>query len=229
MKKILTAVLFAGVLLSASFAGAQENAAATPPSAAAPLPAAATAPPSAAAPVSPAQQAPASTELPAWLQYKPTYTGEENDIANPHRTSDEMTTWAQQAAADVLTFDKANYSDRMSGFKKYFVLQGWQLYAGYLRDSKILSMVHDGGYAVGAIVDEVPEVVHSGATNGAYHWIMRMPITVSFFKKDPATGDMKTGPSGKFYLFLDILRVPQGGGDDGIAIINWRIMDVPKN
>ena len=204
MKKILTALLFSGVLLSAPLSWAQENAAAPPE-----------------------QQAPAGPP-PAWLDYKPTYTGEESDISNPHRTAEEITTWAQQAAADVLSFSQADYADKMNGFKKYFVQQGWQLYTAYLKDTKVINMVGDGGYSVGAIVDEVPEIVNQGASGGAYHWIMRMPITISFFKKDPVTGETKAGASGKFFLFLDVLRVAEGGGDNGIAITNWRIMDVPK-
>ncbi len=115
----------------------------------------------------------------------------------------------------------------MTGFRKYFVPQGWQLYMAYLKDTKVMDMVGSGGYTIGAIVTEVPEIVNKGATGGAYHWILRMPITISFFKKDQS-GDSKTGPTGKFYLFMDIMRVAQGGGDDGIAITNWRMMDVPK-
>jgi hypothetical protein len=221
MKKILTAVLFAGVLLSASLSWAQANA---------PAPAAPSiAVPAAAAQQAPGAPAPAPEPLPAWLEYKPTYTGEENDIANPHRTADEMTTWAQQAAADVLSFSPDDYDAKMTGFKKYFVKQGWQLYTAYLKDSRVVEMVGAGGYSISAIVTEVPEIVNQGASGGAYHWIMRMPITIGFYKKDPASGDTKTGPSAKFYLFIDVLRVAQGGGDDGVAITNWRIMDVPKN
>lgn len=220
MKRILAAIFFAGILLNgvlsnSSFSWAQDNAAAPPPVAA--------------APAAPGQQGvPATAEpMPSWLEYKPSYTGEENDIANPHRTTDEMAMWAQQAAADVLTFSQDDYSKRMAGFKKYFLQQGWVLYTAYLKDTRVLEMIN-GGYAIGAIVSEVPEIVHSGATNGAYHWILRMPITISFFKKDPASGKAKTGPSGKFYLFMDVMRVSEGYGDDGIAIINWRVMDVPK-
>jgi hypothetical protein len=226
MKRILTAVFFAGILFNGAlsnsgFSWAQDSASSPPPAVTA-------APPAATAPASAQPEAPAADgNMPSWLEYKPSYTGEENDIANPHRTSDEMTTWAQQAAADVLTFTQDDYSKRMKGFKKYFKEAGWVLYTAYLRDTKILEMVN-GGYSIGAIVTEVPVVVHSGATSGAYHWIMRMPITISFFKKDPTSGESKTGPSGKFYLFMDVVRVSEGGGDDGIQITNWRVMDAPK-
>lgn len=179
-------------------------------------------------PTAPAQAAPPE-KLPAWLQYKPMYAGEESDIGNPHRTAQEITTWAQQAAADVLTFDRETQAQKMAEFKKYFNAQGWGLYTSYLKDNKILTMVNESGYAIGAVVTEVPEIINQGAGGGAYHWVQRMPITISFSKRDAATGEIKPGPSGKFYLFMDIKRAAQGGGDDGIVIDNWRVMDVPKN
>ena len=210
MRKILIALFFVGTMLTSSPVWAQGPAAVPPPSnqQAAPVP---------------------DQPRPARLEYKPSYLGEQTDIGNPHRTTEEITTWAQQAAAEVLSFGKIDYADRMNGFKKYFVQQGWQLYTAYLKDSKVIDMMSDDGYSVGAIVDEVPEIINQGPSGGAYHWIVRMPITISFFKKDIVTGETKTGSSGKYFLFMDVLRVAEGGGEDGIAITNWRVMDVPKN
>ncbi|MBU6475002.1 MAG: DotI/IcmL family type IV secretion protein [Alphaproteobacteria bacterium] len=171
----------------------------------------------------PAASPSADKPLPAWLQYKSPYVGEEDDIANPHRTTDEIETWAEQASADVLTFDRENYATRMAGFKKYFAASGWKQYADYLKSSHIVDMVGTDGYSIGAIVDEMPLIINQGTVNGAYNWILRMPVTVSFFTKDPETGAEKTGPSGKFYLFLDISRVASGGDKNGIAIADWRM------
>ncbi len=237
MKRVLIAILFMGVLAGSTFSWGQDNNAAAPPTAQQAAPAAATAetPPAATVPAGTptpaAQQQPAAQpgQLPSWMEYKPAYTGEENDITNPHRTTEEITTWTQQAAADVLTFSSDDYKGKITGFKRYFVTQGWEQYVAYLKDTKAIDKVSVDGYSIGAIVDEAPQIINQGSSNGAYHWILRMPITISFFKKDPASGETKTGPSGKFYLFMDVLRVAQGGGDDGIAITNWRVMDVPKN
>jgi hypothetical protein len=207
MKGLLRgAVLFVVMLSGACAAWAQTQTLASP----APAPAASS----------------AAVQLPAW---KPSYAGEQNDIANPHRSTAEITAWAQQAATDVLSFGREDRAAKMEGFKKYFVSQSWQLYASYLRDSKILDMVDQNGYSVGTIVSRAPEIRDRGSSNGAYHWIVGMPITISFYKKDPASGALKPGPARGFYLFLDISRVAEGGGDDGIAIINWRVMDAQKN
>jgi len=216
MNGVWGAVFLAAVLGGASIALAQGTAPAAPPV------------------QKDSQGAPAAQQIPEWLKYKPSYgtgeSGEQNDIANPHRTTDEISAWAQQASADVLSFSAENQDAKISSFKKYFTAQGWQLYISYLKDAKILEMVDQAGYSVSTIVSQPPEVVNRGAAGGVYHWIVRMPITISFFKKDPASEEPKAGPSGKFYLFLDIARTTQeSDAEDSMGIVNWRVMDVPKN
>jgi hypothetical protein len=201
MKKILPAFFLVAILAVPAFCMAQES------------PAPATVP---------------GAQQPSWLEYKAPYAGEENNIANPHRTAEEMATWSQQAVADMLSFGPADYKEKLIGFKKYFVESGWQLYTAYLKDAKIVSMVGEGGYSVGAIVNDIPENVSHGAAGGAYHWVMKMPITISFFTTDPE-GNTKTGASGKYLLYMDIVRVAEGGeGENGIAIDNWRVDPMPK-
>lgn len=166
---------------------------------------------------------------PSWMEYKPSYAGEESNIANPNHTRDEMTSWAQAAAAEVLTFDKTGYNERMKILAKYFAADGWTGYSEYLKSSKVLDMVMSQGYSVSAIVADVPEIVNQGAVSGVYHWIMRMPITISFTKAAAPGAAPQEGPAGKFYLFMDVMRVAEGkGGSNGLAITKWRIMDMPK-
>jgi len=217
MKINFTASLIAAALFCACPATAQ-----TPPEQA---PAAQTQP----APEQPPPDAAAAPAKPDWLAYKNPYVGEENDIANPHRTSDEIATWAQQAATDALSFSPADYQDKLNGFKKYFAPQGWQLYAAYLKDSNLLAMVNDDGYSVGTIVDHHPEIINSGAVDGVYHWIVKMPVTISFFTTDTG-GKIKPGTAGKYTLFMDMTRTTGGGQDDGdgVAISNWRVDEIPK-
>ena len=166
---------------------------------------------------------------PAWLDYKNPYASEEGDLSNPHRTTDEIVILAQQTATDVLSFSPADYKDKLQSFKKYFVPQGWQLYAAYLKGSLPLSKVTDDGYSVGAIVSSPPEIVNNGPADGAYHWVVKVPVTISFFfSAAAADGSVRTGPSGKHILFMDMTRVASGGGDSGIAINNWRVDDAPN-
>ena len=42
-----------------------------------------------------------------------------------------------------------------------------------------------------------------------------------------AAAAARAGLSAKYYLFLDISRVATGG-EDGLAVANWRMIDAPK-
>lgn len=242
MRKLVSTVGAVGIALSVTTANAQIQPPApiggAAPAQAAPaqaVPAQAAPAPAIAAPApagdAAAQAAPAPDAAPAqpsWMEYKPVYSGGgESDLTVANRTNDEMTTWAQQSSADVLSFSRDEYNSKMVSFRKYFTPAGWQLYTDYLKTSRLIDMVSQDDYEVGAIVDETPEIVKQAPFNNAYHWIMRMPITISFTKRLPG-GDLKRGPTGKFYLFIDVGRVPEGNGDGGVAITNWKIMDAPK-
>lgn len=203
MQKILIVLFAALVFLNAPHSFAQEGMSAPPP----------------AAPAAP---------LPAWMTYKDPYSGRgSSDLSNPHRTVDELAIWAQQAAADVLSFRSEDYKIKLKDYKKYFLQEGWQHYAAYLTEAKLINMVSEPGYSVGAIIDSVPEIISYGPMDGAYHWILKMPVTLSFFNTD-AAGNTKTGASTRYTLFLDIVRVAEGGSVDGIAINNWRMDEVQK-
>lgn len=238
MKKLLISLSVVVLMSFAATAWAQAGGVAAPT--AVPAKSTAAAPTAVTVPATPAPvtaappgtaQAPAAEAplppRPAWLEYHPVYTGEENDMNNPNRTHEEIAQWAQQAAADVLSFSKSDYNAKMASFKRYFQPQGWKLYTAYLTDSRAIDMVGKQDLIMGAIVDELPEIVNQGSAGGAYHWILRMPVTIGFHRLD-AEGMPKTVASGKFYLFIDVQRVAVGLGDNGVAIVNWRVMDAPK-
>jgi len=225
MKKTLANLLLvlfcAGAVLAASAAWAQQG---VPPAAAPAVTApAATAPAAAAAP------APAAKSLLSlWHPYGDEQNSQ-NNLANPNHTLDEILTWSQQTAADVLSFSPDDRVSKMEGFKKkYFVKQGWDLYLAYLHDSNIQDMIDREGYFVSTIVPNIPQIYSSGAKDGAYHWIVKMPITIGFYKKSAnVNADPQPGPSGKFILYIDVMRVATGG-DDGVAIVNWQVTAAPK-
>ena len=159
---------------------------------------------------------------PSWMEYQTPYVNQDDDISNPHLMMEEITDWAQQRAAEVLSLSPTDYRDKLADFKKYFIEGGWQHYADYIREKKLLSMVTEGGYSSSTIVDNAPEVINHGAVGGVYHWVVKMPITISFFKKDK-NGANVTSATGKNFLYMDISRVEKSGEEGVIAIARWKV------
>lgn len=169
---------------------------------------------------------PAETPKPDWMKYRVPYGGGtgagEGGLSAAHRTLEEVGIWAQQAGADTLSFGPPAPLEKIEGFRKYFSSQGWKPYDDYLKKSTLLTMVAEQGYSVSTIVERTPEIVGHGVKEGAYHWILKMPVTVGLFSKD-AAGNAKSGDSSKYVLFMDVMRTAEGGGDNGLAIFNWRL------
>jgi hypothetical protein len=171
--------------------------------------------------------APVQAKKPDWMKYHTPYIGEQTNINNPHRTTTEILAWSQATTSNLLTMSPTDYKLKLTEFKKYFVPQGWQDYAGFLRDTKTISMVTQEGYSINTIVNLDPVMLNHGAVAGAYHWLMQVPITVSFLITAP-NGELQTSGIDKYILTLQVGRVAEGSGDNGIAIESWKVQRVTK-
>jgi hypothetical protein len=214
MKQLLFAATVLAALSSPAFAQPQP---AQAPAAAAPA-VAVPAPAPAPAVTAPAKPAPAAAD---WMSYKDPYTGEQNDIKTANRTQDEITVWAQSRATDLMSFTPEELSAKIAGIKNLFVPAGWNEYATYLQTSKMIEMVRDKKYTVTTIVNGDSLILDSRAVEGSYHWIVQMPLMVTFLHPD-SEGDMQAVAGGEFRLTMSIGRV-QSGGIDGMAVESWKM------
>lgn len=219
-KSLCAAAICAAFVAGQAFASQQAQ----------PLTPAAPIPPRVAAPAATTVPAPVATPAPAaakpapaadWMSYKDPYTGEQNDIKNSNRTLDEITVWAQGRAAELLSFTPEEFSQKLSSIKTAFVPAGWNEYATYLQTSKMVEMVRDRQYTVTTIVNGDSLILDSRSVAGAFHWIVQMPLMVTFLHPD-SNGDMAAVAGGEFRLTMSIGRV-QAGGIDGMAVESWKM------
>jgi hypothetical protein len=219
MKRFWLAGLSLAALLHTGAAFAQTPAGAP---AAAPVPAAA--PPAAAVPA----PAPAPAAAPAqqggdWTSYNP-YSGEESDLKNPNRTQEEILSWSQQRSTEVLSYkgDNTEVDNKLKSVQKDFTQAGLQQYYAYLTDSKLIDMVKSQGYSVTTIVNGDSIILNSGSVAGSYHWLVELPLMVTFLHTN-ADGNQDPVAGGAFKLTMQLGRVPQGQGVDGMAIESWKM------
>lgn len=196
---------------------------------AAPAPAPAIAPkPAAAAPVAAAPAGTAAAPAPAagspdWLSYNP-YSGEESDLKNPNRTQEEIISWSQQRSTEVLSFSPKNIDTKLTASQKVFTQQGWNDYATYLKESKLTDMVRGQGYSVTTIVNGDTMILNSGSMAGSYHWLVELPLMVTFLYTSGVDGEEpKAVAGGDFKLILQLGRVAAKQGIDGMAIESWKM------
>lgn len=185
------------------------------------------------------QPAPAGND---WMDYRNPYYGELNDLSNPHRTVDEIIVWAQKRATDVMSFmsdreimtledrAKANNStfagesmnDKLRRIKTIFTQRGWAEYADFMRRNKVDEMVRLKDYSVTTIVNGNSLVIDSGAVGGSYHWMVRMPLMVTFLLMD-MEGRAQASPATEFELVMQLGRSAESTDPDALAIEGWQI------
>jgi hypothetical protein len=175
-------------------------------------------PASAAAPA-PATAAPADD----WMVYKNPYVGEQNNLANPNRTKEEVTAWVQKVVMDALTFSQEDVNEKISTAKTFFLQQGWQEYAGYIKETKLLEKIRSEDVAIKTIANGDSLVLGAEAIDGTFHWIIETPLLITFTKKDPVTQEENTVNTGLFKSTIMVSRVNLKSKEDGIAIKGWRI------
>lgn len=172
----------------------------------------------AALPLSP--PAGAQETAPSWMEYKNPYAGEQSDVTNPHRSGEEVVAWASKAVADALSFLPEDFNGQVNEIKGLFAKNGWQGYAAYLRDSKILELARSGKYTISTAANGDPMILRSGEAGGAYHWLVGVPIITSMQEPDE-NGKLRTAHSSKTIIQISMGRVAEGGGEDGIVIDGW--------
>lgn len=174
---------------------------------------------------------PAATEpVPDWLKYKDPYGDEQANLTNPHRTNEEIVAWVQGMAAEAMSFDAMAFNEKLVQIKPKFTAQGWNEYAAWMRDSKIAELIRANSYNVSTVMSGDASILNKGAVGGSYHWLIDVPVVISFARKD-ATGKVESIPGGRHRLTMQIGRVkpapqndPNAPEDDGIAIESWKVV-----
>ncbi len=167
---------------------------------------------------------PKSTEpVPDWLQYQDPYSGKQKDISAAHRTSQEIVAWASNTAAEAMSFDPMTFNKTLTDVKPKFTEQGWAQYANWLTESQMADMVRTKKYSVSTVANGEANVVNSASAGGNYHWIVEVPVIITFVQGATAEKDGTPIPGGRHKLTVQLGRVAKGADDTGVSIENWKM------
>lgn len=157
-----------------------------------------------------------------WMEYKSPYAGEQNDVGNAHRTSEEILAWAQKNVTEALTFTPDNMNPKLNELKNIFTAQSWGQYTSYLKASRAADFVRVERLNMATVSSGDMVLTGSGAVGGVYHWAVQLPLMISFIKQDVVTNEQRTVSGARMRLSIQIGRVPKGGSE-GMAIESWSI------
>jgi intracellular multiplication protein IcmL len=135
-------------------------------------------------------------------------------LDDPNVNMDALTSWAEQAAVDVLTFGFNDIDKRFEHSQRYFTIEGWKTFALKLADSALLRNVTTLQQMVSTIPREPAEIISWGYKNGKYSWIVRVPLIMT-------TRAGKTRTTQGADVTMTIIKLPTSENPRGIAIDSW--------
>jgi intracellular multiplication protein IcmL len=165
--------------------------------------------------------APAGAAKPDWMSYHDHYVGEQNDIANPHRSTEEMLSLAHQMMINSLSLRPDDFNQHVTEMKKMFTDRGWGDYAGYLKESRLADMVRADQYHVNTIINGNSMVTGQGAVDGVYEWQIQAPVLMTFLQKDG--GQLREINTGRFKITAVLARSLKAENPEGVLISSWKV------
>jgi len=165
----------------------------------------------------------------AWMEYKNPYVSEQGNLANPHRTTDEILALGREMATDALSFKPEDMDkppegekNKLETLRPHFSDSAWKEYMAYMRDSRFLDMVYRNRYTASTIADGDIIMINSGPIAGSYRWAVQVPLLITFHQIG-RTGEIMPVTSGRFRLTLQLGRTKPNDGKDGMQIDSWKM------
>jgi len=175
-----------------------------------------------------AAQAAAQTDD-SWMEYRNPYVNEQGNLANPHRTTDEILALGREMATDALSFrpeemDKPpeGEKNKLENLRAHFSDNAWKEYMQYMRDSRFLDMVYRNRYNASTIADGDIILINSGPVAGSYRWVIQVPLLITFHQIN-RVGEILPVTTGRFRLTIQIGRTKEDAGKDGMQIDSWEM------
>jgi intracellular multiplication protein IcmL len=135
-------------------------------------------------------------------------------LSEPNLSTPAITSWAAQAATEVMTFGFHDYKQRLQESSKNFTKTGWVSFTKALDAAQILSTVSTQLQVVTSAPTAAPVVMEEGVVNGRYQWRVQVPITTRY---KSSQGDR---PETRVITML-IVRVPRLESANGVGIEQW--------
>jgi hypothetical protein len=122
------------------------------------------------------------------------------ELSVPHRAIREITEW---------------------GVTQVFDQAGYQQYLSFLTDNNITKVLDSGKFHMRSFVRQHPLLLNEGAVDGRYRWLYEIPMMISYMEPNMAGYEEAEPVSQSMLLRIQIGRVKNADGTDGMAIETW--------
>lgn len=138
----------------------------------------------------------------------------------PHRTAKEVSRWLVVAVAESLSFDVGTFETRQKKIATYFTPEAYQKYLTFLDTGFYREKLQNKTVSLHNFVREEPFLLNNGVVDGAYRWLMEVPVMLSYLPAGSATYKDQDPTNEELIFRVEIMRSP-GAGPEEILISNW--------
>lgn len=142
-------------------------------------------------------------------------------IRSPHRASRDIGVWAVTAVSNAMSFPAGSSAGQLKDKQSLFDAKGFDGYAAFVNTSGLLNSPDGETYDIRGFVPQEPVLLNEGELDGAYRWLFELPVMVTYQR--PGLTEYKDARPlvRSFKIRLQVGRVAEGGGEEGILIESW--------
>lgn len=135
-------------------------------------------------------------------------------LNEPNLSTPALTSWAAQAATEVMTFGFHDYRRRLQESSRNFTRTGWESFTQAVDRARIIQTVEGQQQVLTAAPESAPIIRSEGVVMGRYQWSVQMPMIVTY----QSAGGQRTD---KLLITMMIVRVPRLESPSGVGIEQW--------
>jgi intracellular multiplication protein IcmL len=135
-------------------------------------------------------------------------------LSEPNLSTPALTSWAAQAATEVMTFGFHDYRRRLQESSRNFTRTGWSSFTAALDQAKTIPLVESQQMVVTATPTAAPIVIQEGLNRGRYEWRVQMRLGLSYVSPGNPRNE-------SWLVTMLIVRVPRLESPSGVGIEQW--------
>jgi len=135
-------------------------------------------------------------------------------LNQPNLSTPALTSWAAQAATEVMTFGFNDYQRRLQEASRNFTRRGWDSFTKALQEADTVDAAIGNKQIITAAPRAAPVVIQEGVVGNRYEWLVQMPLLLTFESADKSKTDT-------YYVTLRIVRVSRLESANGVGIEQW--------
>lgn len=101
-----------------------------------------------------------------------------------HRINEEIVRWLELKIPELLKFRKGEYETTLEAVRQYFDESAWRQYLAFHDQFGLRRVLVSGDHATSSFVESPPIVLTQDTIDDRYAWLLRTPVTISFFQGD---------------------------------------------